>query len=191
MLKALLLITFFVGGPSPSTIIAEGYSDGKPYTFIAKKLPIISPLTKKRVILQADAADSFVNLISNANRDGIFIQVNYGYRTHREQAIVKRRMLAKGKGNLAAKPGTSDHEKGLALDIKGCIVFVSDKKLNSKPKLKKDVVRWHKMGACSRQNKGFICKTALYWWLRKNAGRYGFYNDVPGEPWHWSYRTIK
>ncbi len=25
-------------------------------------------------------------------------------------------------------------------------------------------------------------------WLRKNASRYGFFNDVAGEPWHWTYR---
>ena len=26
-------------------------------------------------------------------------------------------------------------------------------------------------------------------WLRRNAGRYGFVNDVAGEPWHWTYRA--
>ncbi|MBB5867361.1 hypothetical protein F4553_000740 [Allocatelliglobosispora scoriae] len=25
-------------------------------------------------------------------------------------------------------------------------------------------------------------------WLRANAARYGFFNDVAGEPWHWTYR---
>lgn len=25
-------------------------------------------------------------------------------------------------------------------------------------------------------------------WLRANAARYGFVEDVPGEPWHWTYR---
>jgi LAS superfamily LD-carboxypeptidase LdcB len=25
-------------------------------------------------------------------------------------------------------------------------------------------------------------------WLRDNAGRYGFVNDVPSEPWHWTYK---
>ena len=25
-------------------------------------------------------------------------------------------------------------------------------------------------------------------WLRANAGRYGFVEDVPREPWHWTYR---
>ncbi len=26
-------------------------------------------------------------------------------------------------------------------------------------------------------------------WLRQHAGRYGFAEDVPGEPWHWTYRS--
>jgi zinc D-Ala-D-Ala carboxypeptidase len=25
-------------------------------------------------------------------------------------------------------------------------------------------------------------------WMRQNAGRYGFVEDVPREPWHWTYR---
>jgi hypothetical protein len=25
-------------------------------------------------------------------------------------------------------------------------------------------------------------------WLRENAGKYGFVNDVPSEPWHWTYK---
>jgi D-alanyl-D-alanine carboxypeptidase len=25
-------------------------------------------------------------------------------------------------------------------------------------------------------------------WLRENAAAYGFFDDVPGEPWHWTYR---
>jgi len=26
-------------------------------------------------------------------------------------------------------------------------------------------------------------------WMRANAGRYGFAEDVPREPWHWTYRA--
>jgi zinc D-Ala-D-Ala carboxypeptidase len=25
-------------------------------------------------------------------------------------------------------------------------------------------------------------------WLRANAARYGFVNDVPSEAWHWTWR---
>lgn len=27
-------------------------------------------------------------------------------------------------------------------------------------------------------------------WLRANAARYGFVEDVPGEPWHWTFRPV-
>lgn len=30
--------------------------------------------------------------------------------------------------------------------------------------------------------------SAEYRWLRDNASRYGFVNDVPSEPWHWTFR---
>jgi hypothetical protein len=26
-------------------------------------------------------------------------------------------------------------------------------------------------------------------WMRENGWRYGFYEDVPDEPWHWTYRS--
>src|SRR5699024_10606009 len=28
---------------------------------------------------------------------------------------------------------------------------------------------------------------AIQAWLKSNAGRFGWVNDVPSEPWHWSY----
>lgn len=28
-----------------------------------------------------------------------------------------------------------------------------------------------------------------YLWLKQNAGRFGFVNDVSGEPWHWTYTS--
>lgn len=31
-------------------------------------------------------------------------------------------------------------------------------------------------------------RTRTYAWLRANAGRFGFVNDVRGEYWHWTYR---
>jgi LAS superfamily LD-carboxypeptidase LdcB len=26
-------------------------------------------------------------------------------------------------------------------------------------------------------------------WMRTNAGRYGFAEDTPREPWHWAYKA--
>lgn len=187
MLKTLVVLSLLAGGPNPDVLLAQGYSKGKPYTFVAKPLPLVSPLTHKKVLLEADAADSFMELLSKATKDGIHIEVNYGYRTHQEQRSVKRWMVARGKGNLVARPGWSTHESGASVDIKGCVAHVSDVRLNANPKLKRNVLKWHKMGACTKDESGYQCKTQLYWWLKKNAPRFGFYNDVPSEPWHWSY----
>jgi len=30
--------------------------------------------------------------------------------------------------------------------------------------------------------------SAKYHWLERNAARFGFKNDVSGEPWHWTYK---
>ena len=33
-----------------------------------------------------------------------------------------------------------------------------------------------------------IAPTAIQTWMKRNAGRFGWVNDVPSEPWHWSYK---
>ena len=33
-----------------------------------------------------------------------------------------------------------------------------------------------------------IAPTAIQAWLKRNAARFGWVNDVPSEPWHWSYK---
>ncbi len=57
-------------------------------------------------------------------------------------------------GNLAARPGYSNHQGGTSADL-------------SVPG-------------------GYGSST--YRWLSNNARRYGFVNDVSGEPWHWTFR---
>lgn len=57
-----------------------------------------------------------------------------------------------------ARPGTSMHEKGLAIDF-------------------------YKKGANGRAIS--IGGTREFRWLKRNAHRYGLYN-LPSEPWHWS-----
>lgn len=57
-------------------------------------------------------------LLQRLNRLGadknVIITVVSGYRTYAEQAVLYQRYLAGG--NIAAKPGQSNHEKGLAVD---------------------------------------------------------------------------
>jgi hypothetical protein len=67
----------------------------------------------------------------------------------------------KGKGNLAAAPGDSNHGRSFALDIN-----VGSKSAKSQPPLNK----------------------SMYQWLIKNAYKFGLVRYVAVEEWHWEYR---
>tara|TARA_R110000824_G_scaffold58132_5_gene157493 strand:+ start:4835 stop:5323 length:489 start_codon:yes stop_codon:yes gene_type:complete len=71
----------------------------------------------------------------------------------------QQRALKRRRPSYAASPGWSHHQQGLSVDIAGT----------------------------TRAIKGKKHRTILYWWLVKNAKNYGFFNDVPNEPWHWTY----
>lgn len=78
---------------------------------------------------------------------------------HSYRTYYQQRVLKREKGELAAKAGWSTHQMGRSVDLIGT----------------------------RRKIKGKHYRTILYWWLKRNAPRYGFYNDVPREPWHWTY----
>jgi len=71
----------------------------------------------------------------------------------------EQRVLHRVKGELAARPGHSSHQMGMSVDIVGTTRMVNQKKN----------------------------RTILYWWLVRNAKKFGFYNDVGGETWHWTF----
>jgi len=75
----------------------------------------------------------------------------------------QQKMLRKQKGIMAAPAGWSNHQQGLSVDIAGT----------------------------RRTIKGKKHKTILYWWLVRNAKKYKFYNDVPNEPWHWTFKEMR
>jgi len=75
----------------------------------------------------------------------------------------EQRSLKRRKGELAALPGWSNHQQGLSVDIANT----------------------------TRLIKGVKYRTILYWWLVRNAKRYGFYNDVADEPWHWTFKGMR
>lgn len=61
-------------------------------------------------------AEAFKRMRDAARRDGVTLRVNSGFRTYEEQAELYRLYRA-GRGNLAAEPGHSNHQNGLALDL--------------------------------------------------------------------------
>jgi hypothetical protein len=109
----------------------------------------LSPVGETRHRLWAPAADALTRLVADAKRAGVAIGITDSYRSFAEQVDLARRKGLYSQGGLAAKPGTSDHGWGMAVDLD----------LNS----------------------------AAQAWMRANAGKYGFVEDTPREPWHWAY----
>ena len=105
----------------------------------------------------------FYKMHMAAKKAGVLIRINSGFRTVGRQQYFWN-LYKSGKGNLAARPGTSRHGIGTALD------------LNTN---------------CGRQNPGSVptqCKSSnVYCWMINNAHKYNFKRTVANEPWHWEF----
>ena len=67
--------------------------------------------------IDASIADNFDAMVAAAKKDGVDLQIGSGWRSRAEQEVLYQKYL-NGTGNLAAKPGTSNHESGQAIDFK-------------------------------------------------------------------------
>ncbi|GAA3288641.1 hypothetical protein GCM10020218_054970 [Dactylosporangium vinaceum] len=103
--------------------------------------------------LWAPAAASLDALMRAARAQGVNIGITDSYRPLAEQVDLVKRKGLYSQGGLAAKPGTSDHGWGMAVDLD----------LDGRAQA----------------------------WMRANAGRFGFAETTPREPWHWAYRPAK
>jgi peptidoglycan hydrolase-like protein with peptidoglycan-binding domain len=68
--------------------------------------------------MRTDAARSFLKMQAAAKRAGVSLSATSGFRTMAEQKRLYALWLA-GKGNLAARPGFSNHQGGIAMDVGG------------------------------------------------------------------------
>lgn len=122
------------------------------------------------------AYDAFLNMWNAAKVDGYYLMINSAYRTYEEQEQVynnyKKLRGQKYADSIAARPGSSEHQTGLALDIFS--------KYNNNQNLFKD----------SEEAK----------WLAENSYKYGFILRYPEdkvsitgynyEAWHFRYVGI-
>jgi peptidoglycan hydrolase-like protein with peptidoglycan-binding domain len=89
--------------------VVTGYVNGVP-----RNITVASVANGK--VLRSDAAAAFNRMHAAAARAGIDLHVNSGFRTMAEQQALYR-AYQNGTGNLAAKPGYSNHQGGIAADI--------------------------------------------------------------------------
>ena len=115
MLNLIPLLFTLVGngltGHGVYTQEVVGYHKGKSHV-----LAVHSIRQKDRnnnsLFLAPDAASSFREMMVHAAKDGFHLDVLSAFRTHRQQAILKKK-----RGHLAAPPGWSNHQQGLSVDI--------------------------------------------------------------------------
>jgi len=126
--------------------------------------------------MRAEAAGQFVKMRDEMLALGLRVHVVVTYRSYQTQTSTYNNAVSKfGRENADvsfARPGQSEHQTGLAVDI------------------------LHMGGFAYMQHSGYE-KTKEFEWLTQNAYRYGFILRYPGEhrdahgfifePWHWRY----
>ena len=112
-----------------------------------------------------------------AKADNVNLRLASGFRTMETALRLRKcyedgkRLVADGKsrrgacnnGNLAATPGWSKHQIGVAVDIRGTCSYKTP------------------FAECAR-------KSEVFSWLQENANKYKFYSTVRSEPWHWEHK---
>ena len=126
-------------------------------------------VTVRGITVAAAIGPAVEALLDAAAADGIVLG-GYGYRSPEVTAQLRR---ANGCPDVyespasacripTARPGTSEHEAGLAIDF-----------------------TWRRQTLCYPRPAARCSGNAAFEWLRANAARFGFHN-LPSEAWHWS-----
>lgn len=88
-----------------------GYVNGQPRNFRVSSIG-------DGQVLRTDAANSYNRMKAAAARDGVHLSAASGARSMAQQQELYRRYL-NGTGNLAARPGYSNHQGGISVDVGG------------------------------------------------------------------------
>ena len=136
-------------------------------------------LAKSSITLRAQAAEAIRVMFDAAAEEGISLMIGSGYRSYEYQKNLYNNYVERDgerqASRYSAKPGMSEHQTGLAVDLSGS---------NGECYLKE----------CFKETEeGF--------WLKDNAWKYGFIlrypegkEDITGyifEPWHYRYFGIE
>ena len=147
--KDLAALKRIVNNDVGPTTVTNGYNAGNPY-----KLRVARVEGK---LVEEHVARAYKRMEAAARKDGVELNIVSGFRTMAEQKVLYQRWL-NGTGNLAARPGFSNHQNGRALDLNV------------------------QTGGSDAVGVG-----AVYKWLARNGSKFGF-RRIPAEAWHWEYQ---
>lgn len=148
----------------------------KRYPLVPKKyVPRLASVPGTGIRLQPPAAKAYKKLVAAARKDGVNIKLTSGYRSYAVQkGLLEKYTRAYGSAyakRIAAAPGTSEHQTGLAIDV------------------------GNHSRACALQ--ACFASTKVGSWMARNAPKYGFILRYPKgmeavtgynyEPWHFRY----
>lgn len=147
-----------------------------PKTYIPKNLINANSKYKDNIYINQEVLSKFKLMQQDALKKGYQIDIMSGYRDYEyQEKIYNKQLKEKGYANTfrkIAKPGTSEHQTGLAIDI--CI---------------------YKDNKCYIEHE--LENTKELEWLEKNTYKYGFVlrypkekEDITGydyEPWHYRF----
>lgn len=148
-------------------------------TYVPSDLILLDKnITTSNICLKKDAAEALLKMINKAKEDGYEIKVTSGFRSYSTQKLILENSIKLGNKNarrLIAKPGYSEHQLGVAIDLTGASI----KNVSATTKFKDSV-----------EDK----------WLEENAKDYGFVESYPekkeditgymNEDWHYRYVGI-
>ncbi len=138
---------------------AAGTTETRTYTHPLHKyaIKLCKPAGQSQEVASI-ISQNVVNMFNDAKSANVTLRIASGFRSYEEQQAVRA-----SKGGIAAPPGVSQHERGLAID------------LNTN---------------CGKSPSG--CRSsrssAVFNWLDANASKYGFHVLEKNNPeaWHWS-----
>ena len=145
-----------------------GYIRGRKYTFRATKLA-------SGHILDVRVAKAFTEMQAAAAKEKVYIKINSAFRLPEEQEYFYCK-YKRGTGNLAARPGYSNHQSGAALDL-NTRGIPNDRKLRKRPGSKGSIPT--STGRSTGTGK-------VSDWLERNGSKYGF-RRIKKEHWHWNH----
>jgi len=155
---------------------AEGLSQGEKVYFVLEKIPFKNGNKEQMWLRSGEVQQSFMQMTKAAKTKGFKFGVNSAYRTIEHQRRLWREMP--GVASNPSNTGKRSHLTGYAVDFSGTYAFVPFDKINPK---------WFSEKYAIPVEGGFRLPTRFYWWLKKNAYKYGFKNTVKNEPWHWKF----